>query len=62
MLLPILKIASILAVLHNEGVVPVVSDVVNICVKIGAMSSAFPENICRDFIWPICFFRVQALQ
>ena len=40
MLLPFLNIATILAVLQNEGVVPVVSDVVNIFVKIGAISSA----------------------
>ena len=33
MLLPLLKIATILAVLHNEGVVAVVSDVVHTFVK-----------------------------
>ena len=39
-----------LAVLHNEGVVPVASDVVNIFVKIGAISSAHSLRIYVEII------------
>ena len=49
-LLPFLRIATILAVLHNEGVVPVVSDVVNIFVKIRAISSAHSLRIYVDIL------------
>ena len=49
-MLPFLNIATILAVIHNEGVVPVVSDVVNIFVKIGAISFAHSLRIYLEIL------------
>ena len=49
-MLPLLKIATILAVLHKEGVVPIVRDVVNISVKIGAISPAHSLRIYVEIL------------
>ena len=61
---PFLKIATIFAVLHNEGVVSVVSDVVNVFVKIGAISSAHSLRIYVEILsGPFAFLgSMQVLQ